>query len=339
MNDKSESRLSNESSGRLTQLVIATVPLFLVFLWFLYVAWARPNHRLYELDGVDDDATIKEIYRETGAMWIPLLDLLRVFVAFEGAWLLLVAYLWIFVPRRRALIKSYLKDGQEVRGKVEYEEEGCSSWIDNCGLGERMSGKAYGTVEYSMPDSNQEWRVRKQVRVYELFTRENETLLMLPNRPFSVQPKSDVEIDIAATSDRRGQVRLVSFVAILWAVFCFMSALYVYHQMKYIDANIVDDFENVDKAKKWIIWGACIGCPLGALLWIVIRWGFYRDWILNRGKLFERESEGSDGDVYKKASRKRYRSKYKTRSEVSSRDGLEIEDDYEMPSSSYRSMD
>uniref|UniRef100_A0A7S1UMW5 Uncharacterized protein n=1 Tax=Grammatophora oceanica TaxID=210454 RepID=A0A7S1UMW5_9STRA len=288
--------------GQIVRFWVLTIPLFILYLWFLYLAWKRPEKEIFNINGVDDDETIKAAYRQSGERWIPLLRMIQAFVITEGIWLTLLSYFWIFFPRRRNLMKSYLTDGEQIEGGyIAYEPNTCGNFADNCGIGEMVTGKAYAELEYTLPN-DPSWMVKKGIRVQKEGTRTDATLLMLPHKPLSAQPMDDVELDVSRSDKRAPSTKWFALFSLLWALFCFGSAWYVYRQMKYIDENIVEDFENMNHAWKWILWGACVGAPLAAFASIILRWGFFRNWILNRGKVLQR-----DGDSYRKSSKKNYR--------------------------------
>ena len=141
----------------------------------------------------------------------------------------------------------------------------------------------YATIEYTYPNSS-DWWIKKQVRVYERFSREKVTIVRLLNRPFSGQPLSDVEIDVQASSDSRNESTIIAFISFAWAAFCLAGAMLVYVQMTKLNR---DEYEDADKAKCWLIAIGCTGLPVVVTLTIFVRWALYQHWIVSRGKVYK----------------------------------------------------
>jgi hypothetical protein len=260
--------LAKKSSGSLLQLILATVPLLGVLIYFLYEAWERPTKEIYNLA---DDYTQEEwdwASEETGSL-ISLMDMLLVFLTLLLLWTMFAVYVVIFIPKRRRLIGRYLEEGKTVIGDVHYDRTSrmCGSFHD------------YGYAIYAHPTEQKV--VRKRVRVYQGHTREKIAILLLPNRPLSGQAKIDLEIDLmAATEDRDSRNKLTSTVSISWALFTLLGATYVLYQMNQInDPNV-----NASRARKVYLVVAGLNVPLAFGI-NYMRFVMYTNWLINRGAI------------------------------------------------------
>ena len=263
-------------SSHVVQLVLASLPLFAVFVFFLYEAITRPFKPIYRLnDDIQDDVTVKQAYADTGAL-IALIDMIPFFLVFEGLWLWLCVHCLVFIPKRRALMKSYLDSGETSLGDVVYKESGFIPGI----FCRRVN---YATIEYTYPNSS-DWWIKKQVRVYERFSREKVTIVRLLNRPFSGQPLSDVEIDVQASSDSRNESNVLACISFAWATFCLAGATLVYYQMTKLNR---DEYEDAGKAKCWLIAIGYTGLPVVVTISVFVRWVLYQYWIVSRGKVYK----------------------------------------------------
>lgn len=149
----------------------------------------------------------------------------------------------------------------------------------------------YGYVIYSHPTVEQKV-VRKRVRVYQPYTRERVTILKLPNRPLSGQPKVDIEMKLnRMRQERDSSVRFVAYVAMFWVIFALIGALYVLRQMivleQYPDALVENEDASVARRLALLVIGANI--PFAFVVnWI--RFLMYRNWMVNRGAILGQEN-------------------------------------------------
>ena len=176
--------LLKSSRGSIIQFILVTIPFLIVLLYFLYLASKRPAYYNNNSDNnnSDDESLIR------------LFDMLCIFLSLLMCWMIFTIYIIIFVPKRRHLIGKYLKDdGSSIStiGDVIYNET--SSHGGNgllcCGRRLKLSSNNYGYAVYSHPNNNDGRMIRKRVRVYQYYTREKITILLLPNRPLSGQAK------------------------------------------------------------------------------------------------------------------------------------------------------
>lgn len=269
--------------GNARQAVVATLPLLGVFIYFLYEAAVRPNQPIYTLDpDVDDDISVNEAWEATPPM-IPLIDMIPIFLSFQALFTLLFAYLIIFIPRRRTLLRSYLEKGETCLGDVIYDD-------NTSGLCSNRTSQ-YGEAEYAYPNTTA-WTVRKRVRVYQHYSRERVTILRLLNRPFSGQPKSDIQIDLQASKAAIPAMKFLTMFSICWIVFTFVCPIFILFQIKKLNH---DEYEDYDKAlDTYLIVGIGV-IPLLCVVIMILRWAIYRHWIVNRGWLLKQEGAESVG--------------------------------------------
>ena len=267
--------------GNCSQAVVSTLPLLALFVYFLYEASTRPSEPIYALQG-DDDVAIEEAWEDTPPM-IPLIDMIPVFLSFQGVFSILLVYLTVFIPRRRRLIQSYLEKGESSLGDVIYKD----SPPGLCSL----RSTQYAEIIYSYPNST-DWTIRRQVRVYQHYSRERVTILRLLNRPFSGQPKSDLQIDLQSSRAAKPHVRALVILSAAWVVFTFLAPIFILFQIQKLRH---DDYEDFDKAlNTFLIVGVGIIPPF-AILGVYLRWSMYRHWLVNRGTLLKSQGKSAVG--------------------------------------------
>mmetsp|Transcript_32001 Transcript_32001/g.76443 ORF Transcript_32001/g.76443 Transcript_32001/m.76443 type:complete len:328 (+) Transcript_32001:213-1196(+) len=293
--------------GSILQFLLMTLPLFGVYLYFLHLAIQRPN-----IANPNDD--------RYGEDRIRLMDILYTFLVTLVAFCCLEVYLLWFVRRRRALSKKYEKEAITVLGNVEYNEQYVKSKILGP-IAQMLRWNDYGTCVYDLervgshPACDYEDRTRKQltgtirkkVRVYHRYPREQVSILVLPKYPYSGQPKIDLEADWASFSGGVGlpvdddQIEVIQdgffqapqvmsrnrslgvlLVSTAWILFTFFASLFVVQQIDRIDSFYQD--ENARLA--WIIFWSVIGgvVPVVAFGGNFLRWKMYQRWVLHAGK-------------------------------------------------------
>eukprot|EP01082_Thalassiosira_pseudonana_P010156 g9005.t1 g9005 contig34:618838-619826(-) len=274
-------------AGSLLQFLTMTLPLLAVYLYFLYLVITRPN-----IANPNDTRYMDDRIRLT--------DILYTFLSTMVLFASLAVYLLWFVNKRRKLSKRYESDGIVVLGNVEFKEtyndDQQQHWTIT--LLETKQAALAGTI-------------RKKVRVYYRYPREQVSIMVLPEYPYSGQPKIDLEADWASFSEQVGlpeedtrrvddervdmpQVMSrdrslgVIVITALWISFLFFASLYVCFQI-----GVVDEYYN-DESAEWawlVFWvGGCGIVPLLAFGGNWIRWKLYQRWILRSGKKVVDES-------------------------------------------------
>lgn len=258
------------------------MPFLALFIYFLWLAAMRPSLGIYQMDDQAQQEEIEAAIQESGAI-IPLMDMMGCFLAFLGLFSMLAVYIGVFVPLRRKVMKSYLESGDSVLGDVFYE-----------GTPHRYgSFSKYAYVMYAHPVHPKQWLVRKRVRCFQQYTRERVTILLLPYHPFSGQPKSDVEMDLAASEESRRDTNKVLYCLIAWIIFLLAAPIYLLHQM----GQIEDDYD--DPKRGWIIYLVVVLAviPIVAFGGNYLRWRLHRHWALNRGVVIELKKPDGGGEA------------------------------------------
>eukprot|EP00970_Alexandrium_tamarense_P014042 scaffold3848_cov198-Alexandrium_tamarense.AAC.13 len=274
-------------AGSLLQFLTMTLPLLAVYLYFLYLVITRPN-----IANPNDTRYMDDRIRLT--------DILYTFLSTMVLFASLAVYLLWFVNKRRKLSKRYESDGIVVLGNVEFKEtyndDQQQHWtitlLEWIGNGFRRND--YGYVVYDLarvanhPACNYEERkqaalagtIRKKVRVYYRYPREQVSIMVLPEYPYSGQPKIDLEADWASFSEQVGlpeeDTRRVDD-----------------ERVDMPQIGVVDEYYN-DESAEWawlVFWvGGCGIVPLLAFGGNWIRWKLYQRWILRSGKKVVDES-------------------------------------------------
>ena len=296
------------STGSALQMFASTTPILGVLSYFLYLAYQRPQLERYNLADDVDDLQISSAYADP---IIALIEMLYVFLALIVSWSWMLVYLLVFIPKRRKLIKRYFdKDVKSVLGDVAYEEYNASG-ITKCLSKFFRCDYAYVTytLDRKMCDEQkafeqnvfQAWLsgsqideenarssssnvtgvvVQRKIRTYLPFDREQVTILILPNKPRSGVPRTDIETDLG-TQDGRGSIKLLLGIVIFWLIFCISGSLYILSRMAKVD----DDYENDELG--WRVFSIFIGVVVPAtsigLNWL--RYIYYKYWLVDQGAM------------------------------------------------------
>lgn len=224
------------------QFIFATLPFFILLLWFLYQAYRRPNTQCYQNDPGDfDDDQAKNELGEACSQLIPLVQFVYVFLGVAFCWTLLAVYVTFYIPRRHKLVEAYLRQGETVIGDVIF---GRNTW----GI---MSLTSYGHVEYTHPDKDKHVTIRRKVHLYERYSRELTAILYLPGQPTSGQPKLDLEIDRDVSELNSERLQILLWYSWAWSMFCLVAPLYILKVMNDLaeegnEENVWQPENNVD---------------------------------------------------------------------------------------------
>jgi len=287
------------AGGSLPQLILATLPLLLVLLYFLILAARRPEMDIYTRD---DDAYLDEAFENGGPILVGLMDMLYIFLSVFVLWSCLAVYLLIFVPRRHALIESYATSSTVVLGNVHYRPKSSWSKLVACGCfrpetavvtyahpDPETVNRERGTVyDDDGPARRKDWIVRRVVKTYRPYSRENVPIVLLSKLPLSGIPRDDVEVDVASfrmsedyKHDRRRDV--CRWVIFPWLAFTIFSSMFVITRMSRI-YDPIDDPSRGWKAFLLFVFGVT---PLLALGGNYLRWTQYKNYKSNSGKVLE----------------------------------------------------
>jgi len=156
---------------------------------------------------------------------------------------ILIVYCLHTMPRKRALLRKFMEEGEQTIGDVFYPED------QTCyGLNAQ-----YGTVTYGHPKSELEHAyIRRSVRLFQNFSREWVPILVLPSRPYSGHPKADLEMAYLAGERQKSAMSFLAAYSAVWAVGNIAAAIYV---LIVVESNKYED----EFPKGWLWLGICVG--------------------------------------------------------------------------------
>jgi len=269
----------------IVQFIAASLPFFLLLLWFLVEAHIRPKSQCYDEDSyyADDDQSIADLQAACSDL-IPLEQFVHVFLGALFCWTLLAVYLSLYMPRRHNLVKAYLEQGEKIIGNVYYSRK------KHAGL----ALTATGHVVYPFPGDASRI-IRRKVYVYERYTRELAALLYLPGQPLSAQPRLDLEIDRDVTELNQERVSILTQYAWAWCVFCLLAPLYI---LKVIDKLNNRDIQaeekgvyqpdtNVGNISTLYYVLAFAVIPVSCVLFVALAWFMHKRWMTKQHKELE----------------------------------------------------
>lgn len=271
-----------ENDKSYLKFALASLPLAIVLIYFIVEAYFRPTLPYYNLSSsVTDDAVIRQAAIDSGSL-VPLMDMVTTICSFCVAWAIAACYFLGYLGARSAIIERFLDEGKSITGNVVHEQRW---WA--------CEFRHYGYASYTHPDPDEAKNgavVRKQVRIFEPYTREKVPVLCLPGYPQSGQGKEDLEYANAVCMRDRPREIFQGRFCLGWAVVCALIPLYILHQMSVIDqaesyAGITDDYDNVQKG--WVLYGLFmgVGVVLVAMGGTALCWFYRRWWILHQGDL------------------------------------------------------
>jgi hypothetical protein len=299
------------------QLCCATLPLFIVLSVFLIVARNRPNHPYYVDEAADGD------YYNNSAVTAPpswdLMEMLYVFLAFFLAFVNLLAYLCMYVPKRRQLIQTYSSQGQRVLGTVQFDSNSkccrpaCQKhWmVWNCSACFGLWRADYSDLIYSVKSdssasgSGEMMQVTKMVRTYRPWIRERIPILVLPGLPRSGLAKDDVDLDIKSQS--RNRINEIYYLIVAWIVFLVLGSIYLVVQMNKLHDERIHLYMAI-----WVLCGTVLAGPLLVYGFVYAKFMHYEKWITNSGMIVPVMGGGDGhGDVESAYSRSSQPAAYK----------------------------
>jgi len=254
------------------QLTLSSLPMLLVLISFLYSAAIRPNELSIYPEGVDDDDVIQQYFDRQGL--IPLYQIVYTFLGFFVMWSVLASYIIVFVPKRRRLMESYLNPSEveNVVGDVYFQPT-----TTRC----HLTDYAYAVYAHRQMEG---YLVQKRVRTYHPYTREKIAVVVLKGKPYSGQPKTDIDIDIKSYSGDRDKTNYATWFSLLWVVFTLLGSIYVMFQMSKIDhpkqPHMLREFFGI----------VMIVTPIFAIGGNWLKWRLHYNWVVNRGETVRDEN-------------------------------------------------
>jgi len=288
---------------RLIQLVVATVPLFFVLCYLLYqTAIHKPgsnNDNVYQ-----DDANVNSEVVE----FLDLDELLHIFLLLFYLSMLFLIYVTLFIPKRRALMKRYKNYGILVFGDViEPQRPHIQAFCFGCCAQSKRTFEASYTIPPDvnlMDESTMDHRDAKDVqgerscipvrysktiRTFFPYSRERIPFYVLPKRPRSGLPKSDVDRDIAQF-ESAPPLTGVRNVILFWVLFTFLSSLYtVFIYKNYYESVETNNILGISVNTG--VWGTFLfstglSLPICFLL-NYFRFRLYWNWLVMSAKLIK----------------------------------------------------
>lgn len=261
-------------SGSMVRFCLATTPFIIVLIYFIYTAYHRPY--FYSQQDADDEEPL-----------MSLMDILIVFLTFHVLWTLFTVYLMFYIPKRRRFLGRYLEEGETTLGDVLYDES--SRMKAFCC---RLNYQNHGYAVYPHPTNPHGQVVRKRVRVYHPYTRERTTIVRLPNRPLSGQPKMELEMDLSMMKKERDtSIQFMTYVSIAWILFALAGAVYALIQMtRSQNQGFVVGNEDAVFGRHLVLVVVGLNVPF-CLLCNLVQFLLWRNWMINRGAVLENEGE------------------------------------------------
>ena len=126
--------------------------------------------------------------------------------------------------------------------------------------------------------------MRKKVHVLQRYTRERVAIVLIPEYPFSGQPKADLENDLAAAKRNKKKIMWLATLSWLWMIFAAVAPLYLILIMEQVGTDSGYDVSTV-----WIIYSLVAGLviPATALSINTLIWKSYYRWLTKGGKIVE----------------------------------------------------
>lgn len=181
--------------------VVATFPILALLIYFLIDTGARRSK--------EDD----------GSAYLDLSEMLFAFMLVAQISSIITVNVTSVFPLKHELLKRFVDEGQTILGDVYFDEN-------------YKCVKPYGEVTYAHPSPQYEKTyIRREANIFEKYSREWVTLLMLPNLPFSAQPRADLEIAYVASERKCHKMRFLGYYLLLFSCFCLFSPIFIVYVM------------------------------------------------------------------------------------------------------------
>jgi hypothetical protein len=237
----------------------------------------------------DVEAAIRLAHMDTG-FEIPFLFMLICFLVTAQ-----IAYVaWLYIrdncPKNLSLFRKYLAKGKIVIGDVHYSpEENCPPFLTSVGV---------VVYRHPMPQYKGCY-VRKNVTLplSHRYSRELETLLILPIDPYSALPKTDIQLLLASAKKRNELAQFVAGYVMSIVIFCMLSAAFVAYAMAQLEGE-EDKQESLFRYMGWFIVGAaCIIIPSVGGLISLTAWTRHLAWTTKGNARIVRDDDAEYGTL------------------------------------------
>lgn len=226
----------------------------------------------------DVETTIRYIYKDASHQtWLAIMAAVFLVAA------QIACICWIHIrnnkPRELDLLERYLNRGMIIIGDVHYPaavemEDGCccSSPDNGC------CKSNIGSIVYRHPMAQYKGCfVQKQVTVLDKYSRELETMLILPGEPYSAQPKAEIQGLLAIAKARFEILSILEIYSLCYLLFTITSAAYVIYVRTWLDTNQDESF--LLRYSGWMIFVvALIVIPLVSIAISILQWNRFFQW-------------------------------------------------------------
>jgi hypothetical protein len=225
-------------------------------------------------------------------------------------WACLAVYLSFFVPKRHEVVLHYLQDSQKLIGDVVYQEGMMFGQLSltRCGhviyphpcsdVSKKTVHETHllaSSLSLKVEPLSQVYPVyvRKKVHVLQRYTRERVAIALLPDLPFSGQPKADLELDLAVAIRNKENIYWLAMFSWLWMVFAAVAPIYILLMLGQVGSETEYDMDTI-----WIIYSVVVGIviPAIAISFNTLIWNTHIKWLTKGGKILE-EGERRDGSL------------------------------------------
>jgi hypothetical protein len=265
------------STQPIFQLIIATLPLFFLLVWFIFDARRQLKSSCYDGNAYYNNEEAYANYEEECGKLIPLEEFVYVFLVIYSICMLLVCYIQIFIQYRHALVYEYLNQGETVIGTVYYRSNKYN-----------LTLTSYGHVIYEH-DSK---RIRRNVQIFERYTREFAAILRLPDLPLSGQPKVDLEIDRDSFERNKPRMKILLWYVWAWIIFCFFAPLYIIRNLQIIRSK--NGIETKGNLFLLFCMMYFLIIPAVAVTGTYIMWIFYKRWMTAQHKVLDDDERADE---------------------------------------------
>ena len=270
-------------TGSLIRFVVSTLPILAVFCYFIYKTYER-THRQYSFYYDENGNKMYDIDEPL----LSLMDINIVFLTFMCLWTLFLVYLTFYIPRRRHFLGRYLSEGESTLGDIIYVDTRSNLC---CPQSRILHYSDYGYAVYAHPVEGKV--IRKRVRVYQQYTRERVSILKLPDRPFSGQPRMEIEMDLTTMKRERDTIiKYMILISIIWALFCLGGAIYAVYSMTVleIEHGVELSNESATRGRRLLFAIVALNIPFAVTV-NGIQFLLWRNWMVNRGAILDNDIE------------------------------------------------
>mmetsp|Transcript_364 Transcript_364/g.452 ORF Transcript_364/g.452 Transcript_364/m.452 type:complete len:349 (-) Transcript_364:1121-2167(-) len=170
--------------------------------------------------------------------------------------------------------------GENFMDEDEYGSWLCGAHINKSRVRKQADGHSEVSHEGNAPPNVTALCVRKTIRTFFPFDRERIAIMLLPGKPKSGIPRSDIDRDISTHASSRKRIFYLTLIANFWLLFTFCGCIYILVQMGKINNDVLENDE-----LGWILFSVTLFgiIPLTAGGGNWIRFFMYRKFYHNNG--------------------------------------------------------